>query len=217
MASDIDFFRKVMGQFTTGVTVATTRTQTGISGLTVNSFTSVSLRPLLILICIDLRSHTLAELRESGVFAVNILRQEQEDLSNCFAISSEERYANFCHATYSTAATGSPILDGAMGFLDTRIVAEYPGGDHVIFMGQVEAMGYNGQTFFLPSAKSEQSTSPESLSAEISPGSSNGHTATVNEQGSPLLFYHGQYYHLSRQYQHQHPTIIPAHANDEQK
>ncbi|MGH2507194.1 MAG: flavin reductase family protein, partial [Ktedonobacteraceae bacterium] len=98
MARDTDFFRKVMGQFATGVTVATTRSQAGTAGLTVNSFTSVSLDPLLVLICVVARSQALPFFRAGGVFAVNILTQEQETLSNCFATSSDERYASFCHA-----------------------------------------------------------------------------------------------------------------------
>src|SRR3954462_13927641 len=125
MALETDFFRKVMGQFATGVTIATTRSQSGIAGLTVNSFTSVSLHPLMILICVDARSQALPFIREGGIFAINILSQDQESLSNGFATSSEERYIHFCHAEYATAATGAPILAGTMGFLDARVTAEY--------------------------------------------------------------------------------------------
>src|SRR6266699_3868583 len=140
MAIEKDFFRQVMGRFATGVTVVTTRSDKGLSGLTVNSFCSVSLDPPLVLVCVDLTSNTLSYIRESGVLAVNILTNQQEDFSRCFATSSEERYTYFCHASFHEGATGSPILDGALAFIDTRVVAEYPGGDHVIFLGQVEAM-----------------------------------------------------------------------------
>jgi flavin reductase (DIM6/NTAB) family NADH-FMN oxidoreductase RutF len=205
MTIETDFFRKVMGQFATGVTIATTRSQAGLAGLTVNSFTSVSLHPLLVLICVDLHSQALPFFRESGVFAVNILTQEQEALSKCFASSSEERYAYFCHAKHYRAATGAPILEGSLGFIDARITSEYPGGDHTIFLGKVEAMGYEGHISFLPSANHEQSTLPELAS----PVSSNGHREmpSAGEQQKPLLYYHGQYSRLSNKPLHTHPKV----------
>lgn len=215
MALDIAFFRKVMGQFTTGVTIVTTRSQTGIAGLTVNSFTSVSLNPLLVLICVDLRSQSLPFIREGGVFAVNILTQEQEALSNCFASSSSERYDYLYQAHNYVAATGSPILADTLGFIDARVTAEYPGGDHVIFLGQVEAMGFEGQTFFMPGVSSELST----LSAPPSAGDlagknghhhQNGHDRTEKASTSPLLYYRGKYHHLSNLYHHEHPELSPA-------
>jgi flavin reductase (DIM6/NTAB) family NADH-FMN oxidoreductase RutF len=208
MAVDIDFFRKVMGHFATGVTIATTRGQTGPAGLTVNSFTSVSLNPLLVLICVDLRSQALPFFRESGVFAANILTQEQENLSNGFATPSEERYTFFCHAEYTQAVTGAPILKDTLGFVDTRIVAEYPGGDHVILLGQVEAMGYNGQVFSLSDGSNEQNALP-SLAGPAEQ-TNNGHSPTEGEQKAPLLYYQGQYYHLSSRYHHDYPPLIPA-------
>ncbi|HLI69522.1 MAG TPA: flavin reductase family protein [Ktedonobacteraceae bacterium] len=209
MALDTDFFRKVMGQFVTGVTIATTRSQAGIAGLTVNSFTSVSLHPLLVLICVDARSQVLPFLREGGVFAVNILSQEQETLSNGFASQSEERYVHFCHASYHVAATGSPILDGNIGFIDARVVAEYPGGDHVILLGQVEAMGYEGHTLLLQGTNSERWTLLEST-AEANHTGSNGHSENARPQSSPLLYYQGRYHHLSRHYEHEHPELSPT-------
>src|SRR5438876_10085606 len=148
MTIEIDFFRKVMGQFTTGVTVVTTRSHKGLAGLTVNSFTSVSLDPPLVLICVDVYSTALPFIRASGNFAVNILTSEQEAFSRCFATTSAERYEHFCHASYHIASTGSPILDGALAFIDSRVVAEYPGGDHVIFVSHVVAMGTDGQDVF---------------------------------------------------------------------
>ena len=212
MALDIAFFRRVMGQFTTGVTIVTTRSQAGIAGLTVNSFTSVSLDPLLILVCIDLRSQSLPVFREGGIFAVNILSQEQEALSNYFASASEERYNYLRHTQHHIAATGAPILTGTMGFIDARITAEYPGGDHVIFLGQVEAMGYDGRTFFMPGISSENSTLPTPASADNPMGrnGNNGHKETEHAPASPLLYYSGKYYHLSNRYQHQHPELSPT-------
>lgn len=208
MALDIAFFRRVMGQFTTGVTIVTTRSQEVIAGLTVNSFTSVSLNPLLVLVCIDLRSQSLPLIRESGVFAVNILSQEQEALSNHFASSSAERYNYFRHTRHYVAATGAPILAGTIGFIDTRVTAEYPGGDHAIFLSQVEAMGYDGHTLFMPGISSENNTLP-TLASTSEASSSNGHTETDHTPASPLLYYSGKYYHLSNRYQHEHPELAP--------
>ena len=207
MALDTDFFRKVMGHFATGVTIATTRGQAGVAGLTVNSFTSVSLNPLLILICVDLSSQALPFFRESGVFAVNILTQEQEALSNCFASSSEERYTHFCHAVYSAAATGSPILDGAMAFIDARVTAEYPGGDHAIFLGEVQAMGYGEERFFMPGVSINQASGSQQI---VYLAGKNGHGEGIHAQSSPLLYYRGQYHHLSNRYHHEHPELAPA-------
>lgn len=209
MTLDIAFFRKVMGQFTTGVTVVTTRSEAGIAGLTVNSFTSVSLDPLLVLVCVDLRSQALPFIREGGIFAVNILTQEQEALSNCFATSSEERYTYFCQADYLTAATGAPILKGTMGFIDARVTAEYPGGDHAVFLGQVEAMGYDGYSFFMPGISNKLSTLPEAA-GETDLISSNGHADPGAAASSPLLYYRGQYCHLSSLYHHKHPELAPV-------
>ncbi|HZR43397.1 MAG TPA: flavin reductase family protein, partial [Ktedonobacteraceae bacterium] len=148
MTIEKDFFRHVMGHFATGVTVVTTNSQGILGGLTVNAFCSVSLNPPLVLICVDDASNTLPLLRESKVFVVNILTNRQEHLSRCFATHSQDRFEHFCHASYHTAATGAPIIDDVLAFIDARIVAEYPGGDHVIFLGQVEALGTADQIVF---------------------------------------------------------------------
>ncbi|MBA2286486.1 MAG: flavin reductase family protein [Ktedonobacteraceae bacterium] len=190
MSIEKNFFRQVMGHFATGVTVVTTRGSEGVAGLTVNAFCSVSLEPPLVLICVDLQSVTLPVLRESGAFAVNILTDQQEELSRCFAMPSEERYTHFCHAAYHIAATNSPILDGALAFVDAHIVAEYPGGDHVIFIGQVAAIGAGNQVIFADEA--------DQLHATV--GNQNG-SSTEHSQRPPLAYYLGQYRHLAPGYQ----------------
>jgi flavin reductase (DIM6/NTAB) family NADH-FMN oxidoreductase RutF len=188
MALEKNFFRQVAGQFATGVTVVTTRSGKTLAGLTVNAFCTVSLDPPLILICVDLNSTTLPCMRDSGVFAVNILTSEQEHLSRCFATSTEERYEHFCHAGFRTAATGSPIIDGTLAFFDARIVAEYPGGDHVIFIGQVEAMGTHGHIVFANEEDREHATV-------------SGYEQNGLERDKPPLAYHlGQYRHLACDY-----------------
>ena len=208
MTIEKDFFRQVMGQFPTGVTVVTTAATEGLSGLTVNSFTSVSLEPPLVLICVDLKSHTLPFLRASRFFAVNFLTSEQEALSRCFATTSAERYEYFCHAPYHSAATGSPILDGVLAFIDARIVAEYPGGDHAVFLGQVEAMGTEGKVLFLPDAQRANSTLTEW--EEYNSGNTN--SARGKDAKMPLAYYRGQYRHVARDYQR--PSLAAYYDED---
>lgn len=190
MAIEKAFFLQVMGRFATGVTVVTTRSHEGLAGLTVNSFCSVSLDPPLVLICIDLNSHTLVYFRKSGSFVVNILTDQQEDLSRCFATPSQERYEHFCCVSYHFAATGSPVIDGALAFVDARIVSEYPGGDHAIFVGQVAAMGVGSQVAFRDDAGEQRSNLTEYQSK-----------ATIDEEVEPLAYYRGQYRHLASDYQ----------------
>jgi flavin reductase (DIM6/NTAB) family NADH-FMN oxidoreductase RutF len=208
MTIEKDFFRQVMGQFTTGVTVVTARSNEGLAGLTVNSFTSVSLDPPLVLICIDLYSTALPFIRASGNFAVNVLTSEQEALSRCFATISSERYDHFCHASYHIAATGSPILDGALAFIDCRIVAEYPGGDHAIFVAQVVAMGIDGQAAFASEEDQEHNNLTELKIVEASQTNNLNH----NDQKAPLVYYRGQYRHLARDYQR--PSLAAYYDED---
>ena len=196
MTIEKDFFKQVMGQFITGVTVVTTRSKDELAGLTVNSFTSVSLEPPLVLICIDVNSTVLPNIRESGNFAVNILTSEQEHLSRSFATTSSERFEHFCHASYHDASTGSPIIDGALAFIDSRIVAEYPGGDHVIFLGLFEAMGTNCYTAF--ARKEDQASHLIELKIKEENHSNN---LNHNDSKAPLVYYRGKYRHLAQDYQ----------------
>jgi flavin reductase (DIM6/NTAB) family NADH-FMN oxidoreductase RutF len=190
MPIEKDFFRQIMGRFATGVTVVTTSHQGTLGGLTVNAFCSLSLNPPLVLICVDLTSNTLPLIRESKAFAVNILTDKQEDLSVCFATHSRERFEHFCHASYHIAATGAPILDNVLAFIDARVVAEYPGGDHVIFIGQVAALGTADHVVFADEVDGVHST----LTGQ------NG-TGLEESNKAPLAYYRGQYRHLADQYQ----------------
>ncbi len=116
-----------------------------------------------------------------------MLTDKQEYLSRCFATSSAERYEGFCRASYHVAATGAPIIDDTLAFIDAREVTEYPGGDHVIFLGQVEAMGVAGRVSFAREADREHSTVVE-------------HGSNGTEE-APLAYYLGQYRHLASSYQ----------------
>ena len=223
MAIEKAFFRQVMGRFTSGVTVVTTRYNNVIAGLTVSSFTSLSLDPPLILICVDQASGTLEILRHSKIFAVNILTTQQVELSRCFATSSEDRFEHFCHAAYHTAATGAPILDDVLAFIDTRLVAEYPGGDHVIFVGQIEAMGTAGQVTFFGKEGQSHSTlvhyaacphdvDPLLIHSKNGTNGANGTNENSNAMiESPLAYYRGQYCRLAQEYRE--PSLERKHAS----
>lgn len=188
MAIEKIFFRQVMGHFATGVTVVTTNSKGVLGGLTVNSFCSVSLDPPLVLVCVELQSNTIPLFRESGIFAVNMLTEEQEELSRCFATPNKDRFGAFCHAPNYTVATGAPVLTDVLAFVDARIVAEYPGGDHAIFLGQVEAIGFGGKVLFINEEDSEN----------YHQSGHNGHTAIRNEK--PLTYYRGQYRRIADAY-----------------
>jgi flavin reductase (DIM6/NTAB) family NADH-FMN oxidoreductase RutF len=141
MSVDPDSFRQVMGRFATGVTVVTTCQGTRRAGITVNAFCSVSLEPPLALVCVEHRNYTHDLLAESGIFAVNFLTSEQADVSRCFASQGDAKLSDFCGMTTHEVATGAPVFDECLAFVDCRVVAAYPGGDHTIFIGHVEALG----------------------------------------------------------------------------
>ena len=123
-----------MSNFATGVTVVTTKDKSGKPyGLTVNSFTSVSLDPVLILVCLDNRLSGLQAFKDSGHFGVSLLSADQEDLSRLFAKKDSERAPSI----YFEGALGMPLLRNSIATMECETVATYPGGDHVIFLGQV--------------------------------------------------------------------------------
>ncbi len=137
MAISKEEFRRIMGQFATGVTLVTSRHGDHLHAMTANSFTSVSLEPLQVLVCVDKSNNTYEILRKSGAFAVNILGEEQVHLSRRFASQMKETH-RLDNIPHRFAVTGSPIIEGCLAYLDCRVVAVYPGGDHDIFLGQVE-------------------------------------------------------------------------------
>lgn len=131
-------FRAVMGAFPTGVAVATARRSDGSpSGLTVNSLTSVSLKPLLLLVCIDHGASSHAAILESGAFAVNLLGEDDAKVSDVFARG--ERGERFEGVGWVEGPTGSPILTRALGWIDCRVHQTHVAGDHTIVVGRVEA------------------------------------------------------------------------------
>jgi len=127
--------RRVMGHFATGVTVITTRDESGRPfGLTANAVTSVSLTPPLILVCVDKKADTYPHFDRSKVFTVNILSDDQEGVSRRFATSGIEKFEGI---GYHRTETGCAILDDAVGYMDCRIIDSYDAGDHTIYLGEV--------------------------------------------------------------------------------
>ncbi len=129
-------FRQVMGHFASGVSVVTSAHEGKLVGLTVSSFTSLSLSPMLVLVCVNLQSASHATLIAAGQYAVNILSEEQEYLSRRFASHESEK---FTVGTYTLSPRGLPLLNGTLAQIECRLHTTLPGGDHTIFIGEVVA------------------------------------------------------------------------------
>ena len=128
-----------MGQFATGVAVVTTR---GPAGLTTNAFTSLSLDPMLVLVCLDFGSRTLAAVREHERLAVNVLAAGQQDLAVKFAgkSSHEEKFQDVAWQEEA----GVPVLGGTVAWVAGPVRELIPGGDHVIAITEAEAFAASG-------------------------------------------------------------------------
>jgi flavin reductase len=137
-------FRGALGSFATGVTVVTTRGEDHAYGMTASSFTSVSLDPPLVLVCVITASAGADTIRGNGVFAVNILGDEQAEISRYFAWRDRPKGQDaFRDVPHSSIVTGSPVIEGAAGYLDCRLTSEHEAGDHLIFVGEVLALGFD--------------------------------------------------------------------------
>jgi 3-hydroxy-9,10-secoandrosta-1,3,5(10)-triene-9,17-dione monooxygenase reductase component len=134
-------FRRVMGHFVTGVTVVTALDGERPFGITVNALSSVSLEPPLVMVALDRRRFLTPIVRAAGRYAVNILAEDQQALSDCFAGAPVQpgREA-FCGAAWHAGATGLPLLDGAIASLDCTAVQTFSAGDHDLFIGEVDAL-----------------------------------------------------------------------------
>jgi flavin reductase len=136
-------FRSAVGTFATGVTIVTTRGEDHAYGMTANAFSSVSLDPPLVLVCVISPSEGSDHITKNGCFAVNVLRADQEPLSRYFASRDRPRGRDaFSEVAHRVGSSGSPILDGAAGFLDCRLHSTHPAGDHEIFIGEVLELGF---------------------------------------------------------------------------
>ena len=139
--------RNALGAFGTGVTIITTRDREGKPhGMTVNSFSSVSLNPPLILWSASLYANSLPAFQESSHFVVNILAHDQIELSNKFAKQSDDKFIDVDHMTPNS---GAPVLIGSAAHFECRNEFRHYGGDHIIFIGHVERFAYTDKPTLL--------------------------------------------------------------------
>ncbi|MFB8005760.1 flavin reductase family protein [Nocardia sp. NPDC056000] len=135
---DTTYLRAVMAQWASGVVVVTTmRDGGGRHGMTASSFTSVALDPPLVSVCLATASSTCRFLRHSGVFAVNVLGHDHEDIGRRFATSTT-RGDRFDTGRWDTASTGAAVLTDAVAWVDCVVAACHPAGDHTIVLGLVQ-------------------------------------------------------------------------------
>lgn len=128
-------FKRALGQFATGITVVTTRDAQGTPlGLTANAFSSVSLDPPLVLVCIDNRSETIPGFQASGLFGVSVLAEDQESWSRRFATAGPAKFAD---ADLALGEHGLTLVPGALAQIECRVAGTHPGGDHTIYVGEV--------------------------------------------------------------------------------
>jgi flavin reductase (DIM6/NTAB) family NADH-FMN oxidoreductase RutF len=138
---DPEHFRRVMGCFASGVTVITTR-DTGIDyGLTANAVSSLSLDPPMLLICVNKTSNTHKAITRSGIFAVNILRENQSEVARQFARSDSGKFTGL---PLWYGELGTPLLLDALATIECRVVEMVAGGTHTVFLAEVEAAQATG-------------------------------------------------------------------------
>jgi len=126
-------FRRVCSKYATGITILTVLDSLGAPhGMTVNSFTSVSLSPPLILVCIDRQTPILSHFKPGTRFGVNVLHEEQKDLSTWFARSGHDRFSGM---EWSAGETGVPVLPGMLATLECEVTQMIEAGDHVVVIG----------------------------------------------------------------------------------
>lgn len=134
---DPDSLRKIMRQWATGVTLVTSHDRGRPHGMTVTSFTSVSLQPPIILVSLEKSSRTHGMVQEERTFAVSVLAEDQRDLADRFAGRIPDSDDRFAGVEYRPAASGSPIPLGSLAYLDCRVAGTYSAGTHTLFLGEV--------------------------------------------------------------------------------
>lgn len=131
-------FKDALSRFATGVCVVTTVRDDGApAGLTISAFTSVSLDPPLVLFCLGCKSDALIRGARDGRFAINILAEDQEEVSETFAAQTPDKFAQVAH---SAAESGCPTINGALAVLECQVATIHDGGDHRIVVGRVERL-----------------------------------------------------------------------------
>jgi flavin reductase (DIM6/NTAB) family NADH-FMN oxidoreductase RutF len=131
-----DEFRAALGNFASGITVVTTKDAAGIlHGITVSAFSSLSLEPRLVLICVEKTTASHYAFLESGIFTVNILSEGQEAISEQFAAPFLDKFEDI---DFEIGEMGLPVLKGALGVIECELRDAFDGGDHSIFVGEIK-------------------------------------------------------------------------------
>ena len=133
-------FRKAMGCFATGVTIITLDLEGEVHGMTANAFASVSLDPMLVLVCVDRRAATHAHLHSKKRFGINVLCEDQRAISEYYArpTRTHAQAEEEAGARFDRTAHGTPMLRGALAYLECRLHSAQDAGDHTIFIAEVE-------------------------------------------------------------------------------
>jgi flavin reductase (DIM6/NTAB) family NADH-FMN oxidoreductase RutF len=133
-------YRRACALFATGITVITTVDESGRPhGMTVNSFSSVSLDPPLVLICVDLKNAILGHFMTSAWFAVNVLEERQEAISRRFSSPSENRFHGI---EWAPGESGAPLLAGVLAQMQCALTKTFEIGDHAVLVGEVRHASY---------------------------------------------------------------------------
>ncbi len=177
-------FRKAMGSFGTGVTVITVDVDGQIEGMTANAFTSVSLNPTLVLVCVDHRARTHAHLHARKRFGINVLAEDQRGISEYYARPdrTHHRAEQETSARFDRTPHGTPVLHGALAYLECRLHTMHEAGDHTIFIAEVEDIVLregNPLLYFRSQYRAlGQATAPSHLGIDSEPAKdSDGHQA----------------------------------------
>ena len=140
MSLDPAKFRKAMGGFATGVTIITLDLEGEVHGMTANAFASVSLDPLLVLVCVDHKTKTHAHLHSKKRFGINVLGEDQRAISEYYARPERDHESaeQEAGARFERTKHGTPMLLGSLAYLECRLHSAQDAGDHTIFIAQVE-------------------------------------------------------------------------------
>lgn len=141
MAVGPEVYKEALRKFATGVTVVTVSAEGEMHGMTASSFASASLSPPLILVCLGTTSRTHSLLLDTGLFGVSILSDGDEEAARAFANKGAKPFERF---PYRIGDSGVPLLEGAIAWLECTVTGSFPGGDHDVVLGEVQACGSSG-------------------------------------------------------------------------
>ena len=141
--SDGAMFRRAWGSFATGVSLITTLEKDGSThGMTANGIASVSLEPMLVMVCVGHNANTFPIIEETGRYGINILSESQRDIGEFYASSANQGNEKF-ESDFTASKTGIPFVNNALASMDCKVVSAHREGDHTIFIGSVEEIQVN--------------------------------------------------------------------------